>query len=483
MKFKINSRVKNIIALSGAKLLHPFFSFFLIRTISNELGIGGQGIYTTVLGFLLIFEVISSFGLRTLLVREVAQDTTQGQRYFYHAIIIAVPISLICIVLMNLSAIGAGYEENIIRGIWILSATLFATSIIDCSEGVLIGYEKIQMISIVQVISNIVRVIISLFLIFSGYSLITLFFVYLCYKFFILLCYGFILLKTWGHFKFEFDKVFLFDLIKTARVFALILVFVTLYWKTDILMLARLKGNEAVGIYDGAYRFFSIIVIVISNFVVSLFPVISQKFKTGIHQFEYVTRKIAKYFLLIAFPGVGLLLLLSRFLILDLFNSQLVDSVNVLYILSLVIIPYGITEIIAHVFIASGNQIIDMRINGIGMVCNIILNFLLIPKYSYNGAAIATFLSINIYLMLQIYFLKQRKEFFTDLFVFRLLGRIVLSLIIFGGLIWLCIYLKLIYLAPIGYIAYMFAVRRFGLFSDEDKELVMSMVRSGSVSI
>ena len=116
-----------------------------------------------------------------------------------------------------------------------------------------------------------------------------------------------------------------------------------------------MKGSYAVGIYDGAYRFFGIIIVVISNFVLSLFPVISEYFKTDRMAFETVCKKAIKYFFLLVFPGVVILFFISGPLILLVFKEKYMASITILKVLSLAIIPYGITEIFAHMLIASHN--------------------------------------------------------------------------------------------------------------------------------
>jgi O-antigen/teichoic acid export membrane protein len=476
-------RLKNLLTLSGIKLVQPLFSFFLIRAISNDLGVKYQGIYTTVFGFLLLFEVVSSFGLRTLLIREVAQHKSDAKRYFIHSLYIAIPAASFCVLLMNIIVTSAGYNQAVVTGVLLVSLSLIATAFNDCAEGILIGFERIQFIGGIQLVCNVIKVVVSLLLIHFGFGINSVLLMYFLYKAGISAGYAAALKNRLRKDKVYFNKIFLYQMLKDSRIFALIVIFVTLYWKADILMLSAIKGDEAVGVYDGAYRFFSIIVIIISNAMVSLFPVISEKFQLGPDTFEFISKKILKYFLIAVLPGVSALILLSRFLILTLFNSVMTNSVSVLYILAIGLIPYGVTEILAYILIASGNQVTDMKINGLGVICNIALNAVLIPKWSYLGAAAATLISIHCYLLLQLFFVYRLRQFHIGDNKTSILLKFSASAAVLGTGVVMTLQFSNAFFAAAGYAGYFFVVFFLQLISKEDKKIIFSMIKGirGSV--
>ena len=60
-----------------------------------------------------------------------------------------------------------------------------------------------------------------------------------------------------------------------------------------------------------------------------------------------------------------------------------------------------------------GRQVIFMNVAIIGSIINIILNFSLIPIYGINGSAIATMVSIVVFNLLLVYFVKREFGFYT----------------------------------------------------------------------
>jgi len=474
---RLKTVLQNTSVLTFAKILAPFLSIFLIRALAQVLGSKGQGDYTTVFNYIALFEIVSAFGLKTLLIREVAQNKKLGQKYYFHSVLIAFPISVLSMFAMWGLVIILGFDAHLSIALRLLAVSLIATALSECSEGILIGYEKIKVIGYVWAVEVVLRVTLCVFLIYQGYGLFSIVCVYVGLRYGILIFYTFFIFRFLGRPKLKFTKTFYFHILRTARTFAVIMIFVTLYWKSGIFILQKIKDTSAVGIYDGAYRFFGITVIIISNFVLSLFPVISEFFKADKNVFNKVCRKTIKYFLILAFPGVVILIFSASWLILLIFPDEYIVSIPLLRILALAIIPYGITEIFAHMLIASSNQKIDMMINGIGVCISMILYFLLIPKYSYLGAAIATLVSIVLYLCLQVGFIRKKVMDVHVGELLRFFTPMALSLSIMVAFILLFKSFGLIPVVLLSTIPYFFCVWIFKVISVDDKALITAVVK------
>ncbi len=87
------------------------------------------------------------------------------------------------------------------------------------------------------------------------------------------------------------------------------------------------------------------------------------------------------------------------------FGSKYIEAYKPLSILSLNILVIGINIILGNPLIAWGQQKKYIIPIGLGAITNIILNFILIPKYSYIGASFATLLSeVVVFIGLLYYF-------------------------------------------------------------------------------
>jgi len=474
---QIKERILNTTILMGSKLLRPLVSFIFIKIVIDDLGVEGLGVYTTIFSLGMIFELISSFAIKSLLIKEIAQEPSQSKKIFVHGLALVVPIALLCVLVINAYVNFFGNKVIVISGILMFSGSLLATAVNDCAEGVLIGNEKTRIIGIVGIAENIIRVVLSIIFIKHGYGFTTVFLIYAILRWCVTIFYTWNLRKYWSDWKFKLERSYYLYLFKKSRVFALSAIFVTVYWKADIIMLSEIKDSIAVGIYDGAYRFFSIITVAIGSLVISLLPVISEKIKNDIGEFAIMCKKMVKYFLCLALPGAASLIILSKFII-NLLSKNLRDSVGVLHILALTVISYGVAEIIAHIFIASGNKKTDTMVNGIGMVANIILNLFLIPRYSYMGAAAATFISINLYLGLQLFFIKRKLDVFDKIVNLNSILKFGLCAASLGIFLALGAYFNRYYYAIPGLFLYILGLWKLRIITAEDKVIVVSIFQT-----
>ncbi|GAI48427.1 unnamed protein product [marine sediment metagenome] len=102
------------------------------------------------------------------------------------------------------------------------------------------------------------------------------------------------------------------------------------------------------------------------------------------------------------------------------------------------------------------------------MMCNVTLNLLLIPRFSFLGAAMATLISICIFLSLQYGFIS--KNLFRLNF-FQIAGKPVISAALMGMIILLLRQLNLFLIVPIAALAYVLFLLTLRPFSPTDIQL------------
>lgn len=370
-----------------------------------------------------------------------------------------------------------GYNSSISIACWILSLSLIATSLNESFEGILTGYERLQEVGYTWAVEILLRVSISVFLLYHGFGLLALVGVYVLLRYITCIFYLLYLFRYLGVHKFQINLDFCKNIIRLARTFALITFFVTIYWKADIIMLSKLKGVQEVGVYSAAYRFFGLIAMAISNFVLALFPVISEFFQSDKNAFEKICKITVKYFIMLALPGVILLIFYADKLILLIYGENFNSAIPVLKILAIAIIPYGISEIFAHMLIASSKQKIDLLINGFGMIVNITLNFILIPYFGYLGAAFGTLISIFIYLSVQFPFIANRllKVKLKNVLKFALI--MVVSPAVMIGVILILRSVDLLEFSFISVLVYFGLIWMLKAISEKEKGLLLQLLK------
>ncbi|NDY42307.1 flippase [Dissulfurirhabdus thermomarina] len=168
---------------------------------------------------------------------------------------------------------------------------------------------------------------------------------------------------------------------------------VMIYMRIDQVMLGQMVGDEAVGIYSAAVRISEVWYFIPMAVASSVFPSIIEAKKIG--EEEYYSR-LQKLYDLMALMSVGVALPMTFLAepLTGLLYGRLYHGaapVLAIHIWASVFVFLGVAS--SRWFLVEGKQILTLQKTLLGALCNVGLNFFLIPSYSAIGAAVATFLS------------------------------------------------------------------------------------------
>jgi PST family polysaccharide transporter len=168
---------------------------------------------------------------------------------------------------------------------------------------------------------------------------------------------------------------------------------VMIYMRSDVLMLGKMAGFKAAGIYCAAAQITEACALLPLALAPALFPILVRWRKLGP---RYYKQQFGRLFLGAALAGLAISLFLTvaaRPIVLLLYGPQFLPAAKVLVI-------HGWATIFVFLGIAQSGYDITEGLTWaatqratIGAVTNIGLNFILIPKYGATGAAIATLIS------------------------------------------------------------------------------------------
>jgi len=465
-----------------AKGLQPIISFAMILLIGRKLGVTAFGIFSTAISYILIFQIIASFGLRTLITREVAKHRDQVHSYIVNSLYIAIPLSIITGIVMCVFVVYVmKLDAETVRMICLLGISLLATAVLECFEGILAGFEKIQNISYIYLIENIFKVGLCVSLILVGYELLTVIIIHVLSRYLAVILYLPSIWKLGKKANLRPDLRFAKNLFKTAYIFAMIMILVTMYWNIDVVFLNKIHGNDVTGIYSGAKRFVLFLITLIQSFFTAFFPVISGLYESRTESFQHACKKSLQYLMVATIPITVIMTLMADKIFYITFGTGFEQSASALRILVWIIIPYSISQVFAYALLASNNQKIDLRVNAIALSCNVILSLVLIYQHGYIGAAIAALVSILIYVGFQLPFIFKN----VIKFDFNRLGAISGKLVLSGMLMILTIILLnriyFIGLAILSIIIYFSLLYIFKTFSEEDLNFIKNFLKKKPV--
>jgi O-antigen/teichoic acid export membrane protein len=157
-------------------------------------------------------------------------------------------------------------------------------------------------------------------------------------------------------------------------------------------MLSIFKGEVEVGYYNAAYRMILALLFIPTAFNVVIFPILSRQYAEP----KELVSIIKKYFSIMISLGIAIAMgttILADEFIGILYGSDYSPAVIVLQILAWSLAFTYINSPFVKLFESIDMQLLITKITGFSAAVNVLLNYLLIPKYSMVGASIATLLT------------------------------------------------------------------------------------------
>jgi O-antigen/teichoic acid export membrane protein len=329
------------------------------------------------------------------------------------------------------------------------------------------AYEKMKYIMICEIIEKVFLLSLCFALLRLGYGLISVGFLYLFSGvLYCLLNMGFVYRKFLRP-CYHIDWQFWSKSLKQALPLAIVALISMIYYHTDIVMLGKIKGEEVAGWYGVSYHLFFALATIPGAFLSAIFPVLSRLFKESGELLKKAFHKSFKVLVGAGIPASVGTFLLAEKIILFLFGPQYKHSIAALKILSFLIVFSYLNSLACYFLTSINRQALTAKIIAATTGINVFLNFILIPRYSYRGAAYATVVSEILFLAL--IFLFARREI-PSISLIEIVKSVISSAIM-GLLVIVLIQndFNLLLIIAIGVITYSFFIWITGFITKEEK--------------
>lgn len=397
----LHSIFKNTIFLLIVQVANPLTSFILIVVMSRTLGVEGLGAYAFVLAVQMVSSTTASLGLNTPLTRIVSQQKSEANRYLSNGILIGMSSATGMLLLVNLVTVALGYSREIVYSVNIASVSIYPTIGILYLEAVFLAYERAEYIAGLSMLENILRVFIGLVLIRMGYGIFSFFLLITILKFILFLSEIAMLNRYIFPLKWMPDSESRRVLMNCMPTFFGIVFLNSVFSRIDTFFLSRCQSMYEVGIYDAAFRILFIYMTVPYSLSRSFYPAMSQAAIDSATALEETYAKCVEWVAILIIPiSIGTFAIAESTIDI-VYGSRYSDSTTVLRILMLGLFPAAIMRVNASILFSTERQSVDLKINLIALLVGICLNAVLIPKWSFLGAALATTTSFYLYAGLQ----------------------------------------------------------------------------------
>ena len=184
-------------------------------------------------------------------------------------------------------------------------------------------------------------------------------------------------------------------------------VFHMLLLRVDFFFISSLLGAEALGYYTISVSVGELLLFLPQSVVVPFAPILLGLKQTDAEEFTPVVTRCIFFIMILACVALGLS---GKLIIWILFGKQFFPSFNPLLCLLPGMFALGIFPILKIDLINRNKPGIVSLSSGFALLCNLVLNYFLIPRWGINGAAISSSISygLAVCLLLRVYLSQSR---------------------------------------------------------------------------
>lgn len=385
------------------KIVASLCTFIVLAIIARNYGEAGTGVYTLALTYLAIFYLLSDFGFNAYVLARVHgfDDRLQaefnkllGVRVLLSSVLVLIAISL----LPFLPFTGGEFSKAVIFG----SLSIVAYAMFVTANLIFQSKLRYELSAAASSIGTLIWLAVAIW--FTKLRL-TIPFLVLSHLigWMILTSISFLLLK--GLIKklaLEFNLIFMRDIFRNSWPIAATLAVNVVYFRADTFMLAYFKGASDVGIYNVAYQLFQSVLVLPTFVMNSFYPMMLETLRIEVERFKRQIKLAFSGLIVVSTLVFLIVYFLSPFVIKLITGTGFPGSVEALRILSLGFPAYFLSALLMWVMVAKKMYKRMLSVYILGLVFNLIFNFLYIPHYSYLAASWITVISEYLILTLQV---------------------------------------------------------------------------------
>ena len=402
---KINSVKINFLLNTTRMLLGIVFVLLTTPYVTRVLGVENLGKVDYINSVITYFLLFTALGIPNYGLREVArcrEDKRKLSKIVFELGIILFITTIIGYVVLLIFLYNTRLLElkNLVL---IMSINLIFTNI--GFEWFYQGIENQIYITIRYIIVRFICLILLFFLVKNSND-------YLKYGFIIVLInsgsniLNFINLRKYISFKeIKYKELEILKHIKPILIIFSASIATSIYLQLDIVMIGNID-KSSVALYNVPNKIIRLILTIVTALGVVMLPRVSNSYqKNDIENYKKYLNYSLNYILMLSLPALTGIVLLSKNIILIMAGKKFLSSIKTMNILAIIIFIVGIAYFLGYQLLyPRGLERYYTYSVAIAAIVNFVFNYIMIPKYLQNGAAIGTVIAESIGVIMMLYF-------------------------------------------------------------------------------
>lgn len=399
LKRKFLTNLLLLVALN--LLIKPFWVLGIDRTVQNVVGAESYGLYFALFNFSMILNILLDVGITSFNNRNISQHRFLLHKHLSNIVGLKLLFAVVYAIFSLVIAAIIGYNKVqfhllifLIFNQFLVSFTLYLRSNISALH----LFRTDSMLSVLDRLLMIIICSVLLFTNITGGVFRIEWFVYaqsVAYVVTTIITLLIVISKS-GKFTIRINYSFTQVFLRKSYPYALLILLMAFYNRIDSVMLERMLpdplGKQEAGVYAQAFRLLDAVAMFGALVAGLLLPMFSSMIKKK----EPVGPIVGLAVSLLFVPSVIIAvssLLYDRDIMELLYHSHIEDSADILGLLMTGFIGIATTYIFGTLLTANGSiRELNYMAAG-GMVLNVVLNLILIPKFFALGSAVASMIT------------------------------------------------------------------------------------------
>ncbi len=425
----------NTFWLTGAEAVNVVLSLVSGIIIVRYLGDSRYGQLAFAQAFVALFSIFTDFGWSALMVNEASRDRSKLASFLNNLITVKLLMgAMTALVIISILAFTDKSLE-VKTYVYILTAGTVISAIAGPLSAVFRVFQEMRYEALIRIGGIAASFIITLWVASQQASLMTLVVLGVAVSAVSLIVTTWVVRKKYFKFRIHFDRIFVKEAFRGAFPLGVSAIFVSVYYYLDTVILSFIKTDQEVGWYNASYRFLMMLLTFMGLYFSALFPELSRIIEKEPERAKLLSRVSLRTLATLTLPvAVGTIFISGD--ILELFfgmNFRAGASALTILIWSVPVI--AIASIYGNLLLAKAERKVQLFGVGLGALVNVLLNIMLIPKFSLTGAAGATLFAEVVVLLF--FYMKSSKKIFILPFLPVLYKPLLAVSVMAAGLIFL----------------------------------------------
>jgi len=398
---------KNATVLMASQMATWGLTLLLTIFLPRYLGAANVGKLQFASSMWAIVAVVVTFGMDTLLTKEIARTPARAARLFGNTVILRIGLHALGYLALAfyLWLFRDRYPVETAYVVYIVGASSLVWQFNSACQAVLQGLERMEYISIANVAGKAVNTLVCIAALLAGLGVYAVAVVAVAAALVTLAVEVSALRRLIGGLRPQFDMSEAVRMLRASFPYLMSGIFLVIYMQVDIVIISLLVDERAVGWYGTADQLFGTFLFIPTVFITAVFPSLSRLYATAADSLPRLMRKSWDFLLLLAIPiGLGVLVVADPLVVL-LFGPEFAASGPILALMGIVLILTYQNILLGQFLISTDRQNRWTVVMAVTAIITVPLDFLLVPwcqRQFGNGAIggalsfIVTELAMNI---------------------------------------------------------------------------------------